>query len=301
MAAPAGALLAGGATGRLYRLDLATGAVTGRDLHTQGITAILSYQGNVATASDDKTVAVWKWPELQVMWRSEMHRYLVNALFLDPRTSVLWTSSSDGTIRSWEWPRLKPRDEIRLDAMSIAAIWVDPPEQRLLAGTWNFRLLVFRREGAGRWRLERTCPLPSYSGYSMAEVAGINAILLVGNYPAECYLYDWEREELLLLSDLGTDLFWCIPAGPSEVLAFGANSILRYRFSRENGDIRYRVGCAVRTDLYNCYIAAAIPGSGQLALGNGSGQVILLDRNVLPAATLPMPPPRPLSAEARPR
>ena len=285
LAAGGGALYAGGQDGSLRRWDPATGAVEAFPLHSDGITDLALLGDHLASASDDKTVAIWQLPRMNVIWRSQAHGYLVNQLHLRGGPSPsLWTSSSDGQVKQWGWPQSEERQAVDTRRVlgrsyNLHAVWASGEAQQLLVGTWNHALLVLRRDARGPWG-GRALPVESQVIYQRAEAAASDAVVLVGLNPHRAYAWDLRRSRLLALPDFGVAAYAALPgAEPGEVLVPGVGGLLRYRLERgPDGDLAARAWARLDTRLGPLLCGALLPGPPpRLAVGNGQGELILLD------------------------
>jgi serine/threonine-protein kinase len=275
-----GTLFAGGADGKLYAVDPATGAVKTHELHTQGITALLCRDNVLASASDDKTIALRKLPSMEVFWRSTAHDYLINALFFSPASGTLWSSSSDGKLKSWRWPQLAEAGEIATGAKSHAALWVNADETLVLAGTWDRQLAVLEK-AAGAWRAAQVYRLPCQAVYAMAAVPAAGAVLMTGTQPGILFLYDLRARTLHRLPDLGLDACWAVAAGEHEALVAGAGGLLRVTVRRTGAGLSASFALAANPRAGILAAACLLP-DGTLALGNSAGEVLLVDRAAVP-------------------
>jgi WD40 repeat protein len=285
-------LWAGSSDGILYALDATGRSTGGRTLHTQGITALAADDRFLATASDDKTVAVWGLPDLEVRKRSRAHGFLVNALWLDEDGSALWTTSSDGTIKRWTWPDLEERASVATGERSLATVWVSADETLILAGTWNHALLRLRGGLAG-WTVETEIPVPSHSLYGSVPVPAAEAVLFVGTGPGGVYAYDLRTDRLHRLASGDADVYASVADGEDGAVVLGTGTALHYRFRRDaSGALRYEVRGRVHTDLGMVLAAAAVGTTGRIAVGNGRGEVRVVARDDLRGR--PLGPERPV-------
>ncbi len=288
-------LYAGGADGKLYAVDCAKGTVAAHELHTQGITALLCREGTLASASDDKTIALRKLPSLEVFWRSQAHDYLINALQFSPFSRTLWSSSSDGQLKSWRWPQLAEVEEIATGAGNHAALWVNGDETLVLAGTWKKMLVVLERTG-GVWKAAQVFRLPSQGLYAIAPLPEAGAAILVGIEPGAVFAYDLRARRLHPLPDLGLGATWATAAAPDTVIVSGAGGLVRYSIRREGDTLRAAASLAVNPRV-GTIGAACLLGPQTLAMGTASGEVLLADLAAIPFKDLaevpldsPIPP-----------
>lgn len=277
-------LYAGGADGALYTLDPAEGPGRAHALHTQGVTALAVSGDHLASASDDRTIAVWQVPAMRVEWRSKAHGFLVNALRLQGNPLALWSTSSDGTVKKWGWPQLDEREVVDVSRiagskLSLAALWVSEDERLLLAGTWNHRLAVLER-GMSGWK-GRTLPVPSKAIYSCAIVAGAEAVVLAGAYPSHLFAYDLRSGTLRELPSFGTSVYWVEPVpGEDAVVVAGSGVALKVDLARDaSSHLEYAIRVAANTDLRTALCAAWVTGRDELAAGNSRGQVLFIPKS----------------------
>ncbi len=278
----------GSSDGNLYTYATADGAITSHPLHNQGITCLVLEGGHVASSSDDKTIAVRKVPGMEVVWRSQAHRFLVNQLFIQGSPPFLWSSSSDGSIKKWTWPMLEEQESISTsdligDSVALQALWVDSDEKTIVAGTWESMLLVIRRREDGSWSA-RKFAVASPGLYTVAPLPEISSVLLVsGGVPAGVYLYELHEDELHELQSVDCLLSAAVRhRGRSEVSVFGEGTVLTYRFTEnEAGRITYTLQPGVNTDLGYSLAAVCLASSGDMAVGDGQGAL-----HIVPSAQL---------------
>jgi serine/threonine protein kinase/WD40 repeat protein len=279
-------LYAGGADGALYSLVFSETRGRAQNLHSQGVTALALTGDHLASASDDRTIAVWQVPAMKVEWRSKAHGFLVNALRLQGKPPVLWSTSSDGTVKKWSWPQLDEREVVdasRLagSRLSLAALWVSQDERLLLAGTWNYKLVVLERGAAG-WKA-RTLPVPSKSLYSCAHLAKSETVVFAGAEPGLLFVYDLRSGTLREMPSLGTSPYWVEPVpGEDAVVVTGSGVILKVELARDSSSrLAYTIRVAANTDLHTLLCAAWVPGKDVLAAGNEKGQVVFIPKTAL--------------------
>lgn len=285
-------LYAGGSDGKLYAVDPATGAVTPHELHTQGITALLCREDILASASDDKTIALRKLPTMEVFWRSQAHDYLINALHFSPATRTLWSSSSDGKLKSWRWPQLAEVEEIVTGAGNHAALWVNDDETLILAGTWK-RMLVVLEKAGGAWKAAQVFRLPCQSVYSMAFLPGSDTVIMTGAEPGAAFVYDLKARSLHRLPDLGLQACWATGVSQTAAIVAGAGGLLQYTVGREGATACAAVALAVNPRVGTIGVASLLK-AGALAMGTAAGEVLLADLATIPfknLATLPLDSP----------
>lgn len=161
-----------------------------RQVHAAGVPDLRIHEGHLISASDDRTLAVWKLPELDVLWRARGHEFLVNQIGLGASP---WSASSDGQLRRWGWPELAPAQTIdlrsRIDPLlELHALWVSPDDAELLAGTWNGRLLRLSRQ-QDEWAIA-SAPFEAHVGYRLIDLPTIDAVLAIGLEPGRLTVYD---------------------------------------------------------------------------------------------------------------
>ncbi|MBI3932267.1 MAG: protein kinase [Acidobacteria bacterium] len=285
-------MFAGASDGVLHAFDLRAGRAEAFPLHTDGITDLAAGAGHLASTSDDKTIAVWKLPEMNVVWRSKAHGFLVNQLSLQPGDPpALWSSSSDGTVKRWAWPQIEEQESVDARALlgrrySLGAIWADPSGDRVLAGTFNHALLALRRRLDGKWN-GRALPVASEGTYRAAALPAVEAVLFTGTEPHGVYVYDTRADRLHVLGSLGQVVYFAVTRpGGKEALVFGDGVVLRYAFEREaTGRLSYGVSARLRTDMGIILSAALAPGD-TVAAGTDDGALLLLGARDLAGPTL---------------
>jgi WD40 repeat protein len=281
-------LFAGGSDGKLYAIDPGIGTVTPHELHTQGITALLCREDILASASDDKTIALRKLPSLEVFWRSQAHEYLINALHFSPSTRTLWSSSSDGKLKSWRWPQLAEVGEIVTGAGNHAALWVNADETLILAGTWK-RMLVVLEKAGGAWKAAQVFRLPCQSVYSMAFLPGGDAVIMTGTEPGAVFIYDLKARSFHRLPDLGLQACWATSISPTEAVVAGTGGLLRYSIERKGAQAGVSAALAVNPRVGTIGTACLLKG-GVLAMGTATGEVLFTDLASIPFKDLARAP-----------
>ncbi|HEU4663618.1 MAG TPA: serine/threonine-protein kinase [Dokdonella sp.] len=282
------AVYVGSKDGTVYAID--GDAVVPHALHADGVTALAGDAAHLASASDDRTLAIWNLPQMDVRWRSRGHDYLVNQIALVGAS--LWSSSSDGTLKRWRWPTLE--EEETLDLRSLAAtpdlrlhaFWIARDARRALVGTWNRRLLELERGDDGRWSV-RTHAIESASGYHLLELDAARVVLVEGTEPTRLYAWDLDARRLLALPDFGHRLWTLTPDGRGGAFAAGRGVLCRYTLARvTDGSLRVRVEAAMRSDLGDLTAADFDVGSGRLWLADANGSALALDAQRLPLVAL---------------
>jgi hypothetical protein len=294
-----GTAFAGSSSGLLYA-DRPDGGVQTAKIHTDGITSLARSGDLLASASDDKTIAVWRLPDLRVEWRSRAHDFLVNQIVVAGAPPSLYSSSSDGTVKRWKWPELEEEESIVTRDLfgkrySIQALWAAPGGEQILAGSWNNALLALRRSGkqggrggeAGQAKWAgRVLGVASLALYQVAELRAVRAVLFVGIMPCGVYAYDLDDGSLSELEDLGADLYAVTALGDERSASvLGNGALLRYELERTaDGRLAYAITAGFDTDLAAVTAAAVVPQRGVLAAGTQKGELYLLDPR-LPAGS----------------
>lgn len=271
----------GGSAPQLARLAPQT-EVLHRQLHDAGVPDLRVHDGRLVSASDDRTLAAWRLPELEPLWRARGHEFMINQIGVG---GALWTASSDGSLRRWRWPELEPDLDIALRArvdpqLELHALWVAADDAELLVGTWNHRLLRLRRDQAS-WALA-SAPLPAHTGYRMLDLPDLHAVLVVGIDPGRLTLYDRRDGTLVDLPDLGRDCMAGVVDGSGRGAWLGCSAALvRLRLLRaEDGGFAAEAAYREASELGVLGALALLPASGDgapvLVAGNDVGQALFL-------------------------
>ena len=128
-------VLIGTSDGQLHRYDPESSRLASYRGHTQGLTSLVAVGGQVVSASDDKTIALWDAARLEVIGRSKAHSFLVNYLFWEEATGTLWSTSSDRSIKAWHLPDLVESATIAPGGPSKSALWIDSRRGVAVVGT----------------------------------------------------------------------------------------------------------------------------------------------------------------------
>ncbi|MBA8888599.1 hypothetical protein FHW12_002832 [Dokdonella fugitiva] len=282
------AVYVGSSDGVVYAID--GGKVVPHALHADGVTALAGDAGHLASASDDRTLAIWNLPAMDVRWRSRGHDYLVNQITLVGQ--ALWSSSSDGTLKRWRWPSLEEEEAVDLRALAatpdlrLHAFWIARDARRALVGTWNHRLLELARDDAGAWSA-RPHAIESASGYHLLELDAARVVLVEGTEPTRLYAWDLDTRRLARLPDFGHRLWTLTPDGRGGAFAAGRGVLCRYALARAaDGAVRVRVEAALRSDIGDLTAADYDAGSGRLWLADADGHLLALDAQHLPLVVL---------------
>lgn len=200
-------LYLGGSDGKIYAVDK-DGLITKKDIHTLGVTALVVNDNLLISSSDDKSIAVFKLPSLEVEYRSTAHKYLINYLTINKSTNKLWSSSSDGFIKGWSIPTLQEYSsfslsEILKSKLSLHALWVSPDEKKFVIGTWNHQINIIDKNNDET--TIKTFKIPSFATLAVIELKKVNVLIILGCYDTYgVYLLDLTTDELFLLSQLGS-------------------------------------------------------------------------------------------------
>ncbi|MEO7433688.1 MAG: hypothetical protein ABIR62_17110, partial [Dokdonella sp.] len=250
-------------------------------LHADGVTALAGDAAHLASASDDRTVAIWNLPDMTVEWRSRSHDYLVNQIALvGPH---LWSSSSDGTLKSWHWPTLEEEQTIDLRALTgskalrLHAFWIDPSQNRALVGTWNSRLIALDLRG-NQW-VAKSLPIASSGGYHLIGVPDVNVVVVQGTQPSRLYVYDLDKQRLFDLPDLGNTYYTLTTDGsPDGVLLGGLGVIARYRLERiADVGLEVTIEAHTQSGLGTLTAADFDPAHNRLWAADANGHLLAID------------------------
>ena len=262
--ADAAHVYAGTASGDLWQLQ--QGSAHSLHVHDAGISAIALGKDALATASDDRTVAVWRQPQLELRWRTRGHEFLVNQLWLAPEEDALWSSSSDGTLKRWRWPDLELLESIDVRALtgaklSLHALWFDAAQDQALVGSWNHQLVHLHRDGE-HWRA-RTFAVSGSGGYRLQHVPEARAVVLLTTAPTRLYAWDLQRSALRAMPDFDLDLLALAPGDRGDdVFVAGTGVVLQQRLGRDtNGELVFASRVLQRTALGTISAAAAQPAT----------------------------------------
>ncbi len=257
-------------------------------VHDAGITDLAGTADILASASDDRSLALWRTSDMSTIWRTRGHEFLVNQLWLAPDQSALWSSSSDGTLKRWRWPSLEAAETIDLrqllDApdLSLHAVWFSADQSEALVGTWNRSLVHLTRDGA-RWQAQRL-PLDSGSGYRLLEIAGLDAVALLGIQPTRLWLWDRRTQRLAQLPDFGLELYALAPGSSAQrVMAGGNGALIEFELQRgADGSLAARWRSVLISALGTISAADTADVARLWWLGNNRGQVRPFGFDALP-------------------
>jgi serine/threonine protein kinase/outer membrane protein assembly factor BamB len=282
-----GLVLIGGSDGTLHAVDPATLESSAHSVHPLGITSLVSDDQRLATASDDKTIAVWRQPEMTVEWRSRAHDFLVNQLRLDADGQSLWSTSSDGRLKRWAWPDLEELETIDTEDLfgrkyALHAIWMAADRSRALLGTWNRAAVVLSRNENDDWS-GTTHSFPAFGGYVVAEIPAVRAVVLAGVlHPYALGALDLDSGAFHLLDPIGRPYHGLVATTDGTgVLAFGHSEIVELRFQRgSDGTLTSEILAAAAPDLGMASAAARLP-DGRIAATNDRGELHIFDPDQL--------------------
>ena len=273
-------VFAGGRDGKVYAVDASSRTVRAETVHTDGVPSLLCAGGLLASASDDKTVAVWSLPGPKLVRRVRAHDFLVNDLQLAPEAPggpVLVTSSSDGTIRTWRWPSLEPLETVDLTPFAggkveAHALWTSPDASRVLVGTWA-RVLLDLAKRDGRWTGRRMAT-EAGAVYRLAGLPKLGLVAGAGIRPHEIFLYDLASGVRRNLERAGLDVNWVVaePEGDAFV-AVGDGGAVRYTFARAT-DGSLSSSLVSRRQSGMLLLTATLRPDGRLWAGTYDGAVL---------------------------
>lgn len=253
-----------------------------RQVHDAGIPDLRIHEGRLVSSSDDRTLAVWKLPELELQWRARGHDFFVNQIAIG---ASLWSASSDGSLRRWRWPELEPAQDLPLrdriaSTLELHALWAAPDDAELIAGTWNSRLLRLRREGDD-WALA-SAPFEARTGYRLIDLPAIEAVLAIGLNPGRLTLYDRRNGNLNDLPRDGRAWHAAVADDAGDGAWLGGDAALAHLHvsRREDGRFAIRRHALEASALQHIGAMALRPASAHspalLALGNAQGQAFFL-------------------------
>jgi tRNA A-37 threonylcarbamoyl transferase component Bud32 len=255
-------------------------------LHADGVTALAGDADYLASASDDRTLAIWRLPDMTIQWRSRGHDFLINQIALVG--SKLWSSSADGTLKSWRWPTLEEQQSLDLRALSgikdlqLHAFWMDASFKRALVGTWNSRLLALERS-ENKW-VAKSIPIASLGGYHLLGIPSLHLVMVEGTQPTRLYAYDLDARKLYEVPDLHNVYFTLTGDGSADsVLLAGIGVVARYRFERSaDGGWRVQIAARARSELGAISAADFDPARRRLWAANTDGTLFAIDPPAFP-------------------
>ncbi len=244
----------GAQNGVLY--SVRGGQVARHPLHSDAITALVGDAEHLASASDDRTLAIWRSADMSVQWRTRGHEFLINQLQLQPTSGVLWSSSSDGSLKRWRWPTLELEETVDVARivgspdLSLHAFYADPTANHILAGTWQQRLLALDRAPGADWR-GQLMPIDSRAGYHVVNLPRVGLLLAQGIEPSRLYAFDSASRTLYELPTFDGDFTVLVADGSgSAAFAAGVGVIAHYRLARSGADRpRWLASVVRRSDL----------------------------------------------------
>jgi len=278
----------GGMDGMVYKID-ELGAVTKKELHTLGVTALEVYNDYLISSSDDRSIAVFKLPDLEVEYRSTAHKYLINYLSNCGVPPKLWSSSSDGYIKSWSIPDLQEISSLSLNErlkgnFSLHAFWISPDEKKMLIGTWNHKLIYIDKT-----KLEKEVlifKVPSESILKMVELKKINAVLLAGCFDDYgVYLFDLLTGNLFLLPQILPSILTASAALDSDeetVYLCPLGNVMSLKVSRENDNsFSYEGSLFLIPEISSSSIMLSPAEAERIVVTNSRGEVLFVKKDNL--------------------
>ncbi len=286
-------IYAGSADGSIIALDPGTLQLRSRKAHDQGVTELCVDGNHLVSASDDKTLAIWKLPGLEEDKRTKAHRYLVNALDLDLATSTLFSTSSDGSLKTWSWPALEEKRVFSISRVAKGAVWIDSNRGIGLLGSWDHHWYRLRRQD-GEWISAGKESSVSQGTYRILEFTELGGALILGLYPSSLVFVDGMDGVSKNLPLPEGDFSWILDLGGGHFLLPGSWEVAEYRCRRENRQLSCSVTVAFQSDWGDMGAAAYLPEKGLVAAGSAAGEVALfnpedLPRNPLMSFSLDLP------------
>ena len=142
-----------GGQARIWTVDgQPTGQLAG---HESSVNVVrISPDGATAlTASSDKTVRVWDFPERRERAILGRHRRQVLALDLDAPGDLVWSGGHDGSLQSWVLSTGTAAARLALGA-SVTSVAIRASDGLVAAGTVGGGIVVVDRSGTGVARLD---------------------------------------------------------------------------------------------------------------------------------------------------
>lgn len=280
VAAQGGRILAGTGDGGIHAI--AGTAVSTERLHGGSVLALAGDAGHLASASEDRTLAIWRLPDLSVQWRSRGEKALAPELHL--QGAALWSATREGRLERWRWPTLEAEESVDLVARAgrgsfeIASFWIDEGATRALVGTRNRLLLSLERAAGKAWNV-RAMPFPSARVERLVELPRVDAVLALGREPAAFFLLDRRSGTLHELRDFGmTPAELVADGGGAGAWAAGVGVVARWQFERgAGGEIRWHAALGYRSELGKVTALAHDGARHRLWIGTESGRLESVD------------------------
>jgi len=281
MARQGGTVYAGSADGSIVSFDPESLQLRTIRAHEQGVTALLVDDSRLISASDDKTLAVWKLPELKEENRTKAHTYLINSLFLDRTSGTLFSSSSDGALKTWSFPGLEEKAVYSISPMSKAAIWIDAANHRGILGSWEHRWYRLKEE-EGSWISTGEEGIPSQAAYQIEEIPELHGTLILGIYPSSLVFVDGGSGPARMLPVPDGVFSWIIPLGGGRFLLTGDFGLADYRCSREASTLECTVSLVLQSDCEDLGAGTFVSQGDRIVIGTGKGRLIVFKPVDLP-------------------
>ncbi len=266
-------IFCGGEDGIIYEINIQDNKIIPYKLHTQGITSIISEKDYLVSSSDDKTIAVWKLPEMKLLYRSQSHNYLINSLYLPPTNGIIWSSSSDGSIKKLNLPSLQEIEVIKIGDYSFHSFWVNKEENFLIAGTWNNRF-IFIKKIKGKWQVEKEIPVNSKGIYSNAYLPNINIIVFIGIQPSSIFIYDLKYNNFMVVKYIDLNLSWIQKISSTEAIGSADNSLIYFKFERKGKKIICNIKISINSNLKIPDTSEYLQKESLFLNANSNGEII---------------------------
>lgn len=275
----------GGSDGNIYYID-EKGNIGKKDTHSLGVTFLLNFDNFLISSSDDKTIAVFSLPDIELKFRSKAHNFLINWLTLSNNKGI-WSSSSDGYLKEWTIPELNEVSSISIREItkrkaSLHSFWVSKDNEKFLVGSWNHFLCYLKRD-----KNNFVCKLfevPSMASISMVELPSINSILILGSYDLfSLYLFDLESEKLYILPPINSnDFSFYLCKEKEEDLVFfpTLGKITQLKIEKDENGFTYSSKTAFIKEIeYGGAILDSFDGK-TIIIGKENGEVLFISKDV---------------------
>jgi len=271
----------GGADGSLQRYDRKGNRIDSLSGHTQGVTAILpvssigQFRPNwIVSASDDKSLILWDHSTQSILKQTKAHAFLVNDLFWEEGSQMLWSASSDQFIKGWSLPDLEEQSSFKAGKDSNADLWIDSIKGRALVGKWGGDWLALEKREE-EWVTIRRVETGCRGIYKLIELEELGLVLMMGLNPDTIWLYDTSRDLAWPLKTPDLE-YSCATAVGVDTIALGGWGLAIYKFKRDGDRIHYQTLVQLNSNFGLLTGAAFSPEDQSLAFGNYRGKLIIV-------------------------
>ncbi|CAM2063909.1 Non-specific serine/threonine protein kinase [Sulfidibacter corallicola] len=209
----------------------------------------------------------------------------IDDTFFSAASQTLWTASTDKGIASWTPDGSVTGASAAMNLAEPVSIWVDEARGLAIAGDLAGSWSVLKKRDSG-WTKIRTEATDAKAVRRILPLEDVGLVLIFGVDPNDIWAYDPERDRSWQLQQVADHLVNGVAVHGRQAILVGRDTLVRYRFQRVDGELRYEISMALSTALGDATAAVWLPLHRSIAVSSANGTLSFIELDALERAPL---------------